>query len=85
MVAKRFFVHQHRPSITRRSRNQEGCQGLRTPDPGLRVKPWFAARKSGLARGPESEAQVVAILHNFPAKGLQAFPGASEGDILRAR
>jgi hypothetical protein len=37
----------------------------RASDPGLRVKPWFAGRESGLpgVRGPKSEAQVFAILH----------------------
>jgi hypothetical protein len=54
----------------RRSRNQEGCQGLRTPDSGLRVKPWFAGRESGLAWGPGPEVRSPGLCH--PAQDIRA-------------
>jgi hypothetical protein len=50
-------------SPTRRSPNQEGCQGLRTPGFKLQVKPWFAGRESGLSRGPGHELHSPSLCH----------------------
>jgi hypothetical protein len=53
-LPRRVRTRQPSKPLIRRSRNQEGRQRLRAPDLGLRDKPWFAGRESGLARGPRS-------------------------------
>jgi hypothetical protein len=53
--------------LTRRSRTNEGCPGLRAPDPGLRANPGSQGANQALPGvwRPESEAQVFAILHKI--------------------